>query len=448
MIEEERMKTGDPKTLLIQLSIPAICAQIVTLLYNTVDRVYIGRMADGTMAMAGIGLCMPITMVLSGLSALFGRGGSPLAAISLGKEDREEAELFLGNSFISLVITSLSVMAATLIFQNPLLKMFGASENTMGYAGDYLTIYLYGTLFVQITVGMNYFITTQGFAKTAMVTTMLGAVLNIILDPVFMFRMGMGIKGAALATVVSQMISCIFVLWFLTGKNTKLRLRLRTMRIDKTVITRVLILGASPFFMSTSEGVMHICFNMQVLKYGGDLAVGAMTILFSMFQFINLPLTGISQGSQPIVSFNYGARDYGRVRQTLQLATVACTLFSLCGTTLMMLFPAFFIRLFNRDPQLVELGARMLRVYISGCFFIGANSLYQQTYTSMGEGKMSFFFAFFRKVILLIPLLYIFPVVFPWGVLAVALAEPVSDLLTTLCNKIYFRRFLQRKLKE
>lgn len=445
-MKDEYMKTADPGRLLIRLSIPAICAQVVTLLYNTVDRVYIGRMADGTMAMAGIGLCMPITMVLSGLSALFGRGGSPLAAISLGKENREEAELFLGNSFFSLVFTSFLVMAAALVFQKPLLIMFGASPNTMTYAADYLTIYLYGTLFVQITVGMNYFITTQGFAKTAMVTTMLGAVLNIVLDPIFMFRMDMGIKGAALATVVSQAISCVFVLCFLTGKTTKLRLRLGNMKLDKTILGRVLVLGASPFFMTTSEGIMHICFNMQVLKYGGDLAVGAMTILFSMFQFINLPLTGIAQGSQPIVSFNYGAKDYKRVRQTLGYAVIGCTSFSLCGTALMLLFPAFFIRLFNRDPQLVELGARMLRVYISGCFFIGANSLYQQTYTSMGEGKMSFFFAFFRKVILLIPLLYILPEVFPWGVVAVALAEPVSDLLTTLCNKIYFGRFLRRKL--
>ncbi len=441
-MKDERMKTGAPGRLLIELSIPAICAQIVTLLYNTVDRVYIGRMADGTMAMAGIGVCMPITMVLSGLSSLFGRGGAPLAAISLGKEDKEEAELFLGNSFLGLIITSLLVMAGTLAFKEPLLAMFGATANTMAY----LTIYLYGTLFVQITVGMNYFITTQGFAKTAMATTMLGAFLNIILDPIFMFRMNMGIKGAALATVVSQLISCVFVLQFLLGKNTKLRLGMKTMKLKKDVLTRILVLGASPFFMTTSEGVMHICFNMQVLKYGGDIAVGAMTILFSMFQFINLPLMGISQGSQPIVSFNYGAGEYGRVRKTLRYAIIACTAFSLWGTTLMLLFPSFFIRLFNTDPELVSLGAGMLRVYISGCFFIGANSLYQQTYTSMGEGKMSFFFAFFRKVILLIPLLYILPAVFPWGVFAVALAEPVSDLLTTLCNKLYFDRFMKKKL--
>lgn len=322
--------------------------------------------------------------------------------------------------------------------------MFGASENTLPYALDYLTIYLYGTLFVQITVGMNYFITTQGFAGTAMITTMLGAVLNIILDPVFMFRMDMGIRGAALATVVSQMVSCIFVFRFLLGRRT--RLRLCNMRPDTSVMKQILTLGAAPFFMTTSEGVMHICFNMQVLKYGGDLAVSAMTILFSMFQFINLPLTGIAQGSQPIVSFNYGAKAYGRVRDTLKHAVLAAAVFSFCGTVLIVLFPGFFIRIFNSDSKLVRLGARMLRVYISGCFFIEANTIYQQSHTSLGEGKMSFFFAFFRKVILLIPLLYILPHVLSWGVMAVVLAEPVSDLFTTICNWLWFGRFLRKKL--
>ena len=445
-MRDERLRTENPRKLLTELAIPAICAQIVTLLYNTVDRFFIGRMENGTIAMAGIGLCVPITMVLTGLSSLFGRGGAPLAAISLGKGDREEAEDFLGNSFMGLILFSLAVMAVGLIFLEPMLILFGASENTLPYAADYLRIYLLGTLFVQITVGMNYFITTQGFAKTAMVTTMLGAVLNVVLDPLFMFVFGMGIAGAALATVLAQMVSCAFVLWFLLGKRTQIRLRVKKLRLKRAPFQRVMALGASPFFMSTSEGIMQICFNVQMLKYGGDLAVSAMTILFSMFQFVNLPLTGVAQGSQPIISFNYGAKEYGRMRETLRYAMRVCLAFSLCTTTLMMLFPSFFIRLFNSDPELVELGSKMLRVYICGCFFIGANSLYQQTYTSMGEGKMSFFFAFFRKVILLIPLLYVLPSIFPWGVFAVALAEPVSDLTTTLCNKLYFGRFMKKKL--
>ena len=279
-----------------------------------------------------------------------------------------------------------------------------------------------------------------------MVTTMLGALLNVVLDPIFMFNFHMGIAGAALATVLAQMVSCIFVLCFLLGKRTQIRLRLKKMRLRMRPFKKVMFLGASPFFMTSSEGIMQICFNVQMLKYGGDLAVSAMTILFSMFQFVNLPLTGVAQGSQPIISFNYGAKEYGRMRETLKLAMWVCLAFSLCSTTLMMLFPGFFIRLFNSEPELVTLGSRMLRVYIAGCFFIGANTLYQQTYTSMGEGKMSFFFAFFRKVILLIPLLYLLPAIFPWGVFAVALAEPVSDLTTTICNKLCFSRFMKNKL--
>ena len=423
-MKDERLRTEDPRKLLTELAIPAICAQIVTLLYNTVDRFYIGRMENGAIAMAGIGLCVPITTVLTGLSSLFGRGGAPLAAISLGKGDREEAEDYLGNSFMGLILFSLAVMAVGLIFLEPMLALFGASENTLPYAADYLRIYLWG----------------------AMVTTMLGALLNVVLDPIFMFNFHMGIAGAALATVLAQMVSCIFVLCFLLGKRTQIRLRLKKMRLRMRPFKKVMFLGASPFFMTSSEGIMQICFNVQMLKYGGDLAVSAMTILFSMFQFVNLPLTGVAQGSQPIISFNYGAKEYGRMRETLKLAMWVCLAFSLCSTTLMMLFPGFFIRLFNSEPELVTLGSRMLRVYIAGCFFIGANTLYQQTYTSMGEGKMSFFFAFFRKVILLIPLLYLLPAIFPWGVFAVALAEPVSDLTTTICNKLCFSRFMKNKL--
>lgn len=447
IMKEERLKRERTGKLLVELAIPAICAQIVTLLYSTVDRFYIGRMENGTMAMAGIGLCVPITMMLTGISALFGQGGAPLAAISLGKEDRREAEQFMGNSFMGLILFSAAVMVTVLIFAEPILVLFGASENTLPYAKDYLTIYLYGTLFVQITVGMNYFITTQGFAKTAMAATMLGAVLNVVLDPVLMFQMDMGIRGAALATVLSQLVSCLFVLRFLTGKRTGLRLRLKDLKLRKETFAKILALGASPFFMPVSEGVMQICFNMQMLKYGGDLAVSAMTILFSLFQFINLPLTGIAQGSQPIVSYNFGAGNYGRVRETMKYAASACIFVSFCGTALMLLFPAAFISLFNSDPDLTALGAPMLRVYISGSFFIGAYMLYQQTYTALGEGRLTFLFAFLRKIVLMIPLLYLLPAVFPWGVLGVALAEPVTDLAVTLGNKICFSHFMKKRLK-
>jgi putative MATE family efflux protein len=447
-MQNDRLRTENSGKLLIEMAIPAICAQLIAILYNTVDRIYIGRMVNGTMAMAGIGLCMPIVTVLTAFTGMFGRGGSPLAAISLGKEDTDHAEQYLGNSVSSLILVSLLVSLVVLLFKEPVLRMFGASSNTLSYASDYLSVYLCGTVFVQLTVGMNYYITTQGFARTAMMTTMIGAVLNILLDPLFIFKLHMGIRGAALATVAAQFVSFLFVLRFLLGKKTKLKLRLKNMRFRWPMMKEIMSLGLAPFFITASEGILQICFNMQAMRYGGDLAVSVMTILFSMFQFVNLPCLGIAQGSQPIVSFNYGAGEHGRVRQTLHYAVVAATIYSFTITTLMTAFPAFFIRLFNSDPELVILGAKMLRIYILGTFFMGATSLYQQTYTSMGDGKISFFFAFLRKVVMLIPFLYIFPAVFPWGIYAVVLAEPVSDLMTTLCNRIYFQHFLSKKLAD
>ena len=445
-MEQDRMKVERPGKLLLSLAIPAICAQIITLLYNMVDRIYIGRLADGPMAIAGIGLCVPIVTVFTAFTGLFGRGGAPLAAISLGRQEKEEAEKFLGNSFCCLLSVSLIITVFVMIFKDSLLMMFGASEHTLSYASDYLGIYCLGTVFIQLTVGMNYYITTQGFARTAMLSTMIGGVLNIVLDPIFIFGMKMGVAGAALATVIAQFVSCVWVMTFLFGKKTKVRIRIRNMRLDKKIMRQIFILGMSPFFMSASEGVMHICFNMQVQKCGGDLAVSAMTILFSMFQFIQLPIEGVASGSQPIVGYNYGAGEFGRVRETLKIAMSVCLAISFTGASLMLLFPSVFIRIFNSDPELVALGAKMLRVYIFGCLTIGANSMCQQTYTSLGEGKRSFTFAFLRKIILLIPLLYILPALLPFGVFAVVLAEPVSDLVTTIANTASFRGFLRKKL--
>lgn len=444
--KEQRLQSGKISMLLFSLAMPAICAQIVTLLYNLVDRIYIGRMEDGALAMAGVGICAPIVTIVTAFTGLFGRGGSPLAAISMGKKNNKEAEKFLGNSFSMLVISSLLVTVCVLIFKEPLLRLFGASDNTIAYADEYLSIYCIGTVFVQLTVGMNYYITTQGFAREAMLTTMIGGILNIIFDPIFMFAMNMGISGAALATVLSQLVSFIWVMFFLLGKRTILKLHFRNFKPDLSILKRIVILGASPFFMSASEGVLHICFNNQVLKYGGDTAVGAMTILFSMFQFLLLPVEGVAQGSQPIIGYNYGAGEFKRVRDTISLAIKITLSITMIGTGVIVLFPEMFIRIFNGDPELVAVGGNMLRVYIFGCFILGANSTFQQTYNSLGEGKSSFFFAFYRKIILLIPLLFILPALFPWGVMAVVLAEPISDTITTVTNAIYFRHFLKKKL--
>lgn len=335
---------------------------------------------------------------------MFGRGGSPHAAIYMGRQDNATAEKFLGNSFCMLLITSVLITAGTLAAKTPVLRLFGASDQTLPYADSYLTIYILGTVFVQITVGMNYYITSQGFAKTAMITTMLGAVLNMALDPVFIFAMNMGVAGAALATVISQFASFVWVLTFLLGKKPTLRIRVENMRPDWRILKQIIILGSAPFFMSASEGVLHVCFNRQVYAYGGDLAVSAMTILFSMFQFVLLPVEGVAQGSQPIIGYNYGSGAYHRVRATIKLALTANSIFTVIVTAIVVLFPQIFIRIFNSDPGLVELGGRMLQIYIFGVFTTGANSTFQQTYNSLGEGGKSFFFAFYRKVVLLIPL--------------------------------------------
>lgn len=445
-MENQKLATWKIPKLLWSLAFPAICAQIVTLLYNLVDRIYIGQMQDGAIAMSAIGICAPIVTVVTAFTGMFGRGGSPHAAIHMGKQDNSTAEKFLGNSFCMLLITSILITAGTLAVKAPILRIFGASSQTLPYADSYLTIYILGTIFVQITVGMNYYITSQGFAKTAMITTMLGAVLNMVLDPLFIFAMDMGVAGAALATVISQFASFMWVLAFLMSKKPTLRIRRENMRPDWRILKQIIILGSAPFFMSASEGVLHVCFNRQVYAYGGDLAVSAMTILFSMFQFVLLPVEGVAQGSQPIIGYNYGSGAYHRVQTTIKLALTANSIFTVIVTAIVVIFPQMFIRIFNSDPELVELGGKMLQIYIFGVFTTGANSTFQQTYNSLGEGGKSFFFAFYRKVILLIPLIYILPNVLSWGVFAVVLAEPISDILTAATNAVYFRRFLKKKL--
>lgn len=445
-MENQKLATWKIPKLLWSLAFPAICAQIVTLLYNLVDRIYIGQMQDGAIAMAAIGICAPIVTVVTAFTGMFGRGGSPHAAIHMGKQDNSTAEKFLGNSFCMLLMTSILITVGTLAAKAPILRIFGASSQTLPYADSYLTIYILGTIFVQITVGMNYYITSQGFAKTAMITTMLGAVLNMVLDPLFIFAMGMGVAGAALATVISQFASFVWVLAFLLSKKPTLRIRVPNMRPDWRILKQIIILGSAPFFMSASEGVLHVCFNRQVYAYGGDLAVSAMTILFSMFQFILLPVEGVAQGSQPIIGYNYGSGAYHRVRATIKLALTANSIFTVIVTAIVVIFPQMSIRVFNSDRSLVELGGKMLQIYIFGVFTTGANSTFQQTYNSLGEGGKSFFFAFYRKVILLIPLIYILPNVLSWGVFAVVLAEPISDILTAATNAVYFRRFLKKKL--
>ncbi len=443
----ERLENEKISKLLLSLAIPSILAQLATLIYNMVDRIYIGQLADGALAIAGIGLCTSIITIITAFTNLFGRGGAPLASIRMGEKRMDIAEKILGNCVFSLVISSLIIMAVLLIFGEDILMLFGASENTLPYAMDYLSIYCLGTVFVQLSVGLNYFINAQGFAKYGMFTLLIGGVLNIILDPIFIFGLHMDVAGAAIATVISQFVSCVWVMKFLLGKKTTIQIKKEYFKFDLDIMKRVLGLGFSPFFMSATEGILQVSFNRQLLFFGGDLAVSSMTIMLSMNQILQLPMEGIAQGTQPIISYNYGAKQYDRVKKAISLAMKVSLIYSIVGVLLMEFVPQVFVQLFSYDPELIELASRMLRVYIFGFIIMGANSTYQQSYTSLGFGKISFFFAFYRKIILLIPLIYILPIFISDGVFAVMLAEPLSDLITTITNTFSFRRFMHKHLK-
>lgn len=448
-MEQNKLETKKVGKLLVSLSIPMICAQIVTLLYNVVDRIFIGKMADGTLAMAGIGVSGVLVMILAGFAQLFGTGGAPLAAISMGKKNHAEAERIMTASFSCLVLTAIAITAVFPFVAEPVLRLFGASSEVLPFAMDYCSVYCLGTVFVQITLGMNSFINTQGFARTGMATVLVGAALNIALDPLFIFLFGMGVKGAAWATVISQAVSGVWVLLFLFGKRSILHIRKEYLVPKLKTVGSIMKLGLSPFFMEVSESAMLACFNNQLLRLGGDLAVSSMTILFSLLDFIYLPISGISKGAQPILSYNYGAGLYDRVRSALKLALIVSTGFSAVGSLLMILIPRPFIGVFTSDPALLDTAAKMLPVYIAGNVILGANTIFQQSYNALGEGMRSFAFAFFRKMILLIPLLFILPALFPqWGVLSVVLAEPVSDILTTCANSVAFGQFIKKRVSK
>ena len=442
---QERLANEKISKLLLSLSIPSIFAQLVSLIYNMVDRMYIGRMPNGTLAMAAIGLCVSLVNIIGAFNGLFGRGGAPLSAIKMGEKDLDHADHILSNSFTCLLCSSIIITIVVSLFKEPILYFFGASSDTIEYAKDYVSIYVLGTVFMQLTVGLNYFINTQGFNKFGLCTTLFGAGLNIILDPILIFYFNMGIKGAALATVLSQGVSCIWVLSFFLGKRTILHIHLKYMKLKWSIIKEILKLGAAPFFMWISEGFLTIAFNQQLLRFGGSLAVSGMTMLISMYDFILLPIEGVAAGSQPILSFNYGAKNYQRVKETLSLAIKVTLTISVICTVLMELFPSLFLGIFTTDTKLLALGCKMLRIYIFGAIVMGANSTFQQTYTSLGDGTKSFFFAFLRKIILLIPLIYILPMLpLENKVMLVVLAEPIADLITTSSNSLFFKfKFLK-----
>lgn len=426
--------------LLVKLAIPTVTAQIINMLYNIVDRIYIGHIPGiGADSLTGVGVCMPLIMIVSAFAALVGFGGAPRASIFMGKKDTVSAERTLGNCFTMQIIISVILTTLLLIFNRRLLLSFGASENTIGYAVEYMNIYAAGTIFVQMTLGMNMFITAQGFAKTGMLSVVIGAVANIILDPIFIFVLDMGVSGAAIATVISQALSCLWVLVFLFGKKTNLKIRFSYMKLKPGIILPSLALGLSSFIMQSSESVISICFNSSLLKYGGDIAVGAMTILTSVMQFAMLPLQGLGQGAQPIISYNYGAGNQKRVKAAFKLLLKLSVFYSVALWLFVMIFPGVFASMFTSEPQLLEFTKTALRIYVACLFLFGIQIACQSTFTAIGNAKASIVVAVVRKFVLLIPLIYILPLIFTQDkTSAVYLAEPVADFIAVAFTSILF----------
>lgn len=426
--------------LLFKLAVPSVVAQIINMLYNIVDRIYIGHMPEGgSLALTGLGVCMPIIMVVSAFAALVSMGGAPRASIAMGRGDNSAAERILGNCFILQIIISAILTPALLIWDRDLLLAFGASTDTIGFAAGYMDIYALGTIFVQLTLGMNAFITAQGFSKTGMYTVLIGAVSNIILDPVFIFGLDMGVRGAALATVISQCISCLWVLLFLRGEKTILRLKKENMRLEAGVILPCLALGLAAFIMQSSESIISVSFNTSLLKYGGDIAVGAMTILSSINMFAMLPLQGLGQGAQPIVSYNYGAKDAGRVRGAFKLLLRSSLIYAGALWLIIMLMPQVFTSLFTPNAELAAFTQAAMRRYFAVMFMFGIQVACQMTFTAIGSAKSSIAVAVVRKFVLLLPLIYLMPALFPADkAMAVYLAEPAADFIAVTFTAILF----------
>lgn len=447
--DKEFLGTEPIGKLLLRLALPTLAAQIINMLYNIVDRIYIGHIPHvGAAALTGVGVCMPLIMIVSAFAALVGYGGSPRASIYLGKKDVESAEKILGNCLTMQILVSLILTAVLIIWNRDLLLAFGASENTIPYANSYMNLYALGTLFVELTLGMNAFITTQGFAKTGMYSVLIGAVANIILDPVFIFLLGMGVRGAALATILSQALSCIWVVSFLCGKKTFIRIRKENLKLIPKVILPCLALGSATFIMQASESVISVCFNSSLQKYGGDMAVGAMTILTSVMQFAMLPLQGFGQGAQPIMSYNYGAKNVKRVKAAFLLLLKISMIYAVILWGCVMFFPQIFAGIFTTDTALVAFTAKALRVYLAVMFLFGIQISCQMAFNSLGRAVESIIVAVVRKFVLLIPLIYIIPQIFRADqTTAVYMAEPVADLIAVTFTAILFSVRFKKALR-
>lgn len=442
-VKRPNMGEGNVKSLLLKMAIPAVLAQVVNLLYNIVDRIYIGHMPEvGDLALTGVGLFTPMLMLMTAFAMLCGSGGAPNAGIALGRGDKEKAEKIMGNCFTLLLGIAVVLTLTFYIFAPSLLKLFGGSENTLPYAIDYARIYIIGTVFVLIVMGMNVFITAQGNAKVAMLTTVIGAVINIALDPIFIFALKMGVRGAALATVISQAISAVWILRFLVSDKSVIKLKKENLRLEKTIILPCLALGVSTFVMLSTESVLSICFTSSLSKYGGDIAVGAMTILTSINQLITMPLAGFCQGGNPIISFNYGAKKFDRVRESFLTQFAICLSYAVIFFAMLMIMPKAFAGIFTDVTELVDYTSWAIRIFFGGVFSVGFQLTCQQAFIALGRAKVSLFLACLRKLILLIPLIYILPSFMENQTLAVFLAEPISDIIAaTVTASMFFYTF-------
>jgi len=451
--QKQDMGSGSVKKLMLKMAVPALVGQIVNLLYNIVDRIFIGHIEGiGGLALTGVGLFTPILMFITAFAMLAGAGGAPRAAIAMGRGEKEQAEKIMGNCFSVLLILAVILTAALYIAAPWLLRLFGASDNTLPYALEYSRIYILGSVFVLIVMGMNTFITTQGFAKISMLTTVIGAVINIVLDFVLVVLLDMKVAGAAIATVISQTVSALWILRFLAGKQTVLKLKLTNMRLMPKVILPCLGLGISSFVMISTESVLSVSFTSSLQRYGSDVAVGAMTVLTSINQLMTMPLSGICQGGQPLISYNYGAGKLSRVKEAFFCQFGVCVAYTVCFWGLLMLFPRFFAGIFTSDMDLVDYTAWALQIFLACGFSVGFQISCQQAFMALGQAKISLFMACLRKLILLIPLIFILPNFFADQAFAVFLAEPVSDIVaaavTTVAFFVFFRKLMKGKPQQ
>lgn len=434
---DSKLATAPIGKLMFSMALPAVIAQMVNVLYNIVDRMYIGHIPEiGAKALTGLGICFPILMLISAFSAFVGSGGAPLAAIQLGKGNKDEAEKILGNGVTMLIAFSIILTIGFMVFKEPFLYAFGASDETIVYALQYLSIYLFGTLFVQAAVGLNTFITCQGYATTAMLSVLIGAVTNIVLDPIFIFGLNLGVRGAALATIISQCLSAIWVVHFLCSKKSSLRIKIGYLKPNWKIIGSIAALGVSPFIMQATESLINIVFNSGLQKYGGDVYVGSMTILQSVMQLFVLPTQGITLGTQPIISYNYGAKNHERVKKTFQYTLCVTCIVTCISTILSFICPGFFASLFTSDAELIALNQKVMPIFMAGIWIFGVQMACQSAFMGMGQAKISLFLALLRKVILLVPLALVLP--YFSDVMGIYYAEPIADIVAALTTGVLF----------